>query len=83
MSKTNDLWQPIKKFKGKDHAKVDLWLDIYPSPRSFGWGDSFRVIDAWREKGKWFHYHEGKPTEIYNDYITHYMLTPEPPKDRA
>lgn len=76
-------WKPIETFDGMDLLdQVDLWLVIHPSPRSIGWGDAFRVIEAYRRKGKWFHSHNGKEAELNSDYITHWMKPIEgPPAD--
>lgn len=73
-------WKPIKTFRGPDHRKVDIWLSVHASPRSFGMADAWRVIECWRKDGKWFHYHEGKEAEIVAEYITHWMPEPKPPK---
>lgn len=72
-------WQPIDTAP-KDGTKVDLWLHIYASPRSFGMEDDFRVTDAWWQDGKWVHRYRDKDAEIFSDYITHWMPLPEPPK---
>lgn len=73
-------WISIRKRVPEPGRRVDIWMEIYASPRSFGMGDSFRVIEAWRENGKWFHRHEGKVKELYNDYVTHWMPMPKAPK---
>lgn len=62
-----------------DREEVDIWMEVYASPRSMGLADSFRVVDAWRLRGKWFHMHNGKMEELYADYITHWMPKPKPP----
>ena len=73
-------WRPIKTAPQDGvWSKIDLWLHIPPSPRSMGWGDSFRVPDCWWQDGKWMHYDRGAPREIEKDYITHWMPLPEPP----
>jgi len=81
--KESTPWRQIDTFAGEDREKVDIWLHIYASPRSMGWHDGFRVIDAWRVDGKWFHYHEGREEELFLDYITHWMPIPAPPPERA
>ena len=73
-------WQPIETFQAPEREEVDVWMNIYASPRSMGWADAFRIPNAYRVKGKWFHLHEGKETELFADYITHWMPLPEPPK---
>jgi len=75
-------WKPIKSFNGPDFKEVDIWMQVYASPRSFGISDSFRVVEAYRKDGKWFHLHKGKEMELYADYITHWMPIPEPPKEK-
>jgi hypothetical protein len=65
-------WKKIQNFKLPDLEKVNIWLTIWASPRSMGMGDAFEVPDAWRLNGKWFHVHNGKDTEIYADYVTHW-----------
>lgn len=72
-------WRPIASFDRPDREEVDLWMHIYASPRSFGMADSFRVIEAWRRDGKWFHRHDGKEAELYADYVTHWMPMPQSP----
>lgn len=72
-------WQPIATFDGPDYQEVDLWLQVHASPRSFGWSDAFRVVEAYRKDGKWVHRHEGKEKELYADYITHWMPMPAAP----
>jgi hypothetical protein len=71
-------WKSIKKFDRPDGERVDVWMYIYASPRSFGMSDAFKVERAWREKRKWFHLHNGEPTELYNNYITHWSPIPSP-----
>lgn len=73
-------WRPIESFDQPDRVKVDLWLHIYASPRSMGWADDFRVIDAWRQDGKWVHYDKGNVAELFADYVTHWMPIAEPPR---
>lgn len=74
-------WQPIETYDRSDYEKVDLWLHIYASPRSMGFSDSFRVIEAYQINGKWFHIDGGKEKELYGPYITHWMPLPEPPEE--
>ncbi len=74
-------WQPIETAP-KDGARVDLWLQVYASPHSFGWSDAFRVIDCWWKDGKWVHRRDdGRVEALYPDYITHWMPIPDPPVD--
>ena len=70
------MWQPIRTFAGNDYTRVDLWLEVHASPRSFGMADSFRVTEAYRCDGNW-HDHLGE--ELYGPYITHWMPVPEAP----
>lgn len=72
-------WKPIKTFRKPDRHEVDIWLTVPASPMSFGWADAWRVTEAWRRDGKWFHRHEGKEAEIVSHYVTHWMPIPEPP----
>jgi hypothetical protein len=65
-------WRKISSFTLGDREKVNLWLTIYPSPRSMGIGDAWEVPGAWREGAKWFHIHNGRPMEINGDYVTHW-----------
>jgi len=57
-------WRRISSFKLPDREKVNIWLTVSASPRSFGIGDAWEVPEAWRVKGKWFHIHNGKEMEI-------------------
>jgi len=77
--KSMSEWRDIRSFDLPDNHAVDLWLNIYASPRSMGRADAFRVIDCWRDNGKWFHYDGGRQTELFSDYVTHWMPAPEPP----
>lgn len=76
---TLQRWEPIESFRGADYQLVDLWLQIYPSPRSMCFADSFRVVEAYQKDGKWYHIQAGKELELDADYITHWMPCPEPP----
>lgn len=76
-------WRPIKTFRRPDYREVDLWLSVHASPRSFGMGDAWRVVDCYRKGGKWFHRVDGKEMEIVADYITHWMPQPNPPRRTA
>lgn len=73
-------WQPISTFNGLDYEEVDIWIQIYESPRSMGFSDSFRIVEAYRKKGKWVHRQDGEEKELFSDYITHWMPIPIAPK---
>jgi hypothetical protein len=73
-------WRPIKTFRGHDYKQVDLWLHIYASPLSMGMSDSFRIVDAYRKNGKWFHLDKSEERELASEYITHWAPIPNPPK---
>ena len=75
-------WRPIKTFRGPNRREVDVWMHIYASPRSMGMSDSFRVTNAYKVNGKWFHLFNGKEEELYSDYITHWMPIPKPPSNK-
>lgn len=79
MKNNGHVWRPIKTFRSPDRHEVDLWMYISPSPMSFGMGDSFRVVDAYRIDGKWFHRQGYKEMELDAHYITHWMPRPAPP----
>lgn len=83
-SGAGDAWQPIATAPDCDRVEVDLWMEVPPSPRSMGWGDSFRVTNAYRIGKKWFHETErGEEKELYADYITHWMPLPPAPCSQA
>ena len=73
-------WQPIETAP-KDSTKIDLWMQIYASPRSMGWADSFRVPEAWWQEStkQWVHLHNGRAEPLYTEYVTHWMPLPDPP----
>lgn len=64
-------WKPIESAP-RDGTVIDVWMEIHPSPRSMGMGDSFGVPDAWFSEGKWVHMHRGNPAELEHSYITHW-----------
>lgn len=66
-----DGWEPIASAP-QDGTIIDVWLEIHPSPRSMGMGDSFGVPDAWFQDGRWVHMYRGKPTELDRWYITYW-----------
>lgn len=70
-------WKRISGFKGGgDDQRVTLFLDIYASPMSMGWGDAFAVADCWRDAGgNWMHLYNGKATELRREYVTHFAPT--------
>lgn len=76
-------WRPIKTFRGRDYHEVDLWLRICASPMSMGMADSFRVVEAYKVDGKWFHRDPTRnfqEAELNSYYITHWMPIPKGPK---
>ena len=73
-------WQPIETAP-KDGTRVDLWLRVHASPRSFGFSDAFRVPEGYFQDGVWGHSQGGSFRELYQPYITHWMPLPEPPED--
>jgi hypothetical protein len=77
-------WRPIKSFRREtsqfnEAKQVDLWMQVHASPMSMGMSDAFRVTNCWRDKGEWFHYHEGKVKELARHYVTHWMPVPSAP----
>lgn len=75
-------WISVAKRRPPQRKEVDVWMDIYASPRSFGMGDSFRVVEAWRVGDQWFHRQNGKEMELYADYVSHWMPIPKSPRKR-
>jgi hypothetical protein len=73
-------WQPIETAP-RDGTKVDVWLNVHASPRSFGMSDAWREIDCYFRDGAWFHIHECKEKELHAPYITHWMPIPDTPTD--
>lgn len=71
MKKRNKIWRTIKSAP-RDGTKIDVWLNIYASPLSFGFSDCFEVQNAWFKDGKWVHVHGGKDAEMHSHYITHW-----------
>ncbi len=76
-------WKPISSYRGEDRHEVDLWIEIHASPASMGFADAFRVINAFKTDGKWFHYEGGHQKELRAEYITHWMPSPRPPRKRG
>lgn len=74
-------WRKIKTFDLRDREQCDLWMEWGASALTMGWADSFRVVDCYREDGKFFHYHEGKVKELDANYITHWMPRPPGPSN--
>lgn len=72
-------WQPIESHDGTELECVDLWLDVPASPRSMGWGDSFRVCDAYRRGANWYHRVGGQELHLATAYITHWKHLPPAP----
>jgi hypothetical protein len=74
-------WRKIGTCDLEDRAKCDLWMEWGASALTMGWADAFRVVDCYREGGKWLHYHEGKFKELDSNYITHWMPRPFGPNN--
>jgi hypothetical protein len=74
-------WISVKDRLPDDRLEVDVWILITPSPSSFGMGDSWRIPNAYRLKGKWVHLHKCEEAELRGEYITHWIPVPEPPID--
>lgn len=72
-------WRPIRTVPTREHFEVDLWMQWSASPLTMGEADAFRVPDAYRKDGKWFHKHNGKEMELRPEYITHWMPIPKGP----
>ena len=72
-------WRDVSTLPA-DGEKVDVWMHIYASPRSFGMSDEFRLIDCWREDGQWVHFYKGKVEPLHGPYVTLWMPAPESPK---
>jgi hypothetical protein len=71
-------WNPIST--APEYEKVDVWVQWEPSAMTMGWGDAFRVTDAYRRGGQWFHHVDsGAEKEIRSEYVTHWMAPPQPP----
>lgn len=60
-------------------TEFDVWLDIPAGPSSFGFSDSFRVCDAYRKNGHWFHRDGGVEKQLRDEYVTHWMPLPAHP----
>jgi hypothetical protein len=73
------IWKPIARFRKGDFVKCDLWMQWGASPLTMGMGDSFRVSDAYRRDGKWYHRESYQEKELNADYITHYAERPVGP----
>lgn len=94
--KKKSPWRLIKTAKKMVLREIDLWLTVPASPMSMGWGDSFRVPEAyWLDEqpeeyrnpelrdchlSGWFHSHMGKTRRLNDAYITHWMPIPKGPK---
>lgn len=73
-------WIAVKDRLPADRVKVEAWIYIYASPRSFGIADADREPDCWRQDGKWVHNYKGAVTEIFSEYVTHWSPYPAPSK---
>lgn len=72
-------WRPISTAP-EFPTEVDIWLVIQASPLSFGMSDAFRVTEAYKKHGNWFHRCNGTEEELVSDYITHWMPIPKGPE---
>lgn len=71
-------WMPIDSAPVWD--KVDIWMQWGASATTMGWGDSFRVPDAYQKPdGTWWHYDHGEK-QLRKEYITHWMPLPSAPE---
>lgn len=80
-----NVWISVTKQLPDDYERVDVWLHITPSIFSMGFGDAWREVEVWRERGKWFHLNkmeDGKKMELYSHYITHWRKMPDGPNAR-
>jgi hypothetical protein len=75
---SDNRWRPIAEAP-KDGTKVDLWMEI--SPRSDGWGDSYRVTDAWwsESKKRWMYSQGNETFTLFHEYAIHWRFPPAPP----
>lgn len=68
---TKQGWRKISTYTNEsDDEKVNLWFDVWASPRSFGIADAWEAKNCWRENGKWF----DDDGELEQRYITHWRL---------
>lgn len=72
-------WRPIAEFDLPDGEEVDVWMDIPASPLSMGIAAEFRVPDAYRIDGRWFHISRDTQAELRADCITHWSEKLGPP----
>jgi hypothetical protein len=72
-------WRSIESAP-RDGSPVDLWLEIYASPRSMGFSDSFRVVDAHWSGTAWVHMHKGKLEDLYEPYVRFWRPIPTAPE---
>ena len=63
-------WRKISSFNRADREKVNIWVNTSSSGMAIR--DAWEVPEAWREDGKWFHIHRGKPMEIHRHMVTHW-----------
>jgi hypothetical protein len=74
-------WQPIETAP-KDGTEIDVWVDIPASPSTFGWPDSFRLMEAYCKDGTWLYRVHGKERLIDPAYITHWRPLPPIPAEQ-
>lgn len=72
------MWVSVEDQLPNPGRRVDLWLYIYASPLSMGMSDAFKVADAWRKGGEWWHIHKGRETRLEASYVTHWSTIPSP-----
>lgn len=73
-------WISTNERMPHDFEKVDVWFDVWASPRSFGMADSWCEPEVWRESGKWFHHckqENNAKLQLESRYITHWKTVGE------
>ncbi len=65
-------WISVKD-KSLNNVIVDVWVEVKPS------GYHGRLIDCYFEGGLWKDV-DGDLDKIFQDSVTHFMVSPEPPE---